>query len=85
MGERKRTDDLADLTVAATRALHKALSDGDGHHEPGSWAAETTGNQINHLIDHLKRVQAGELTKEHLTHIVCRATILYALSGCDCE
>lgn len=83
MEERKRTDDLAELVATALGDLNQALRDGDEKHPPGSWAEETTGNQINHLIAHLKQIQNGNWEDErghlHVTHVVCRAIMLSAL------
>lgn len=78
--ERTRTDDLAELVVGATVALAEALNDGDAKHGVGTWKQETSGNHINHLLAHMKRIQAGEWTDErghdHAVHVVCRAVMM---------
>jgi len=64
--------------TAAAQGLRQALSDGDKSHAPGSWQTDLLGEHINHLRAHLNRLQAGEFTEEHLSHIVCRALMVYA-------
>lgn len=83
MKDRKRIEDLAELVATAVGDLTAALLDGDEKHPPGSWAEETAGNQINHLLAHMKRIQSGEWEDEkghlHVTHVVCRAVMLSAI------
>lgn len=79
--ERTRLDDLADLANAAIDALATALHDGDGKHAPGSWKNESFANQIDHLYGHIMRLieNAPDDEEDHLTHIICRSVIAYAL------
>ena len=76
---RKRIHDLRDVVNTATVSLADALADGDEKHPPGSWQDETSGNHINHLVAHLRELQAGKLRDErghsHLAHIICRAVM----------
>lgn len=82
-GNAKRIDDLEYLVATALKSLTQALRDGDEKHPPGSWAEESSGNQINHLLAHMRQIQAGEWTDErghsHVAHVVCRAVMLAAL------
>lgn len=81
MSERKRIDDLADLAKAAIEALTEALADGNANHPAGSWLNESYGNQLNHLQGHLFRLVSPKPddTEDHLTHVVCRSIMAYAL------
>lgn len=81
MAERKRIDDMADVSNAAIDALAKALSDGDGAHPPGSWRQEPYANHINHLQRHMHRLLTPDPDDEedHLSHLICRAVMAYAV------
>lgn len=79
MPDRTRTDDFSELAQAALEMLGKALNDGDGHHPPGSWKAETYSNQVNHMQGHLFGVTSAKDLEMDLTHLLCRTIMAYAL------
>ena len=79
MAEWTRKEDFAALLHTAACAINDALHDGESKHGPGSWMRETVEEQFRHIEAHITQYQYGDRSEDHLTHIVCRAVIAYAL------
>lgn len=79
MTGRKRIHDLSELTQVAVEALASALSDGDEAHAPGTWRDENIPNQLDHIQQHLDKIEDGSVDDDNYTHLLCRAVILYSL------
>jgi hypothetical protein len=81
MAERTGREDFAGMLHSAACAVNDALRDGDrgGKHPPGSWQSETIDEQMRHIEAHITAYQCGDRNEDHLSHIVCRAVIAFAL------
>jgi hypothetical protein len=83
MAEWTRKENFAALLTAAAGAINDELADGDrgGKHRAGSWLIETVEEQLRHIEVHITQYQCGDRNEDHLSHIICRAAIAYALSA----
>jgi hypothetical protein len=81
MAEWTRREDFAALLTAAAEAISDALDDGERSvkHGGGSWPIETVDEQLRHIEAQITAWQCGDRNEDHLSHIVCRAAIAYAL------
>jgi hypothetical protein len=80
MGGEEREENYRALVLAPMTAVRNALRDGDrGGKEPGSWRGETVEDQLKHIERHVTQYQCGDRNEDHLSHIVCRAAIAFAL------
>jgi hypothetical protein len=81
MAEWTRKEDFAALLNASVSAIRDALHDGErgGKHRAGSWLIETVEVQLRHIEAHITQYECGDRNEDHLSHIICRAGIAYAL------
>lgn len=74
---RTRIDDLRELRDEAEAAIARALADGDGKHEPGSWIAVSARHHWEHAHVHLWGIE-DKLNDTDINHAICRLVMIKA-------
>ena len=85
MAEKKQyaESDFDELREAAIRALDIALADGARKFPPRNWKGVSLYDHLMHARDHAivarRQLFSKRWLRVHLTHLVCRAVMAYAL------
>jgi len=77
MAERTRGDDCDDLFHYAVAAVGAALRDGEKNYPPQLSSDLHLAHARGHMLD--LRESDPDDPEDHLTHLICRAVMAYAL------
>ena len=75
----ERNTDLAELLPSGYDALRQATEDGMAKGYAGQWKQQTVMEHLRHIDAHITAFECGDRSENHLSHVVCRAVMAYAL------